>query len=202
MNIMSVELLHYAIRNGDMDSVSTILDANPGLIHKTYLGSAALHIAAEYNQTAIVKDLIARGADISQPGYGDNLPLHYAAMSGATDAIALLATPENINMPHKTTDEPPLHLAIRHGHLATARAILQTEGCNPDVVSGKSNIGEALAVMGMADGMFTPLLSAIEFGMLEIIPDLAAAGADLNKSTILGSPVVCALNKHPDVVPT
>jgi ankyrin repeat protein len=199
---MSVELLHYAIRNGDMDSVSTILDANPGLIHKTYLGSAALHIAAEYNQTAIVKDLIARGADISQPSYGGDLPLHYAAMSGATDAIALLATPENINMPHKTTDEPPLHLAIRHEHLATARAILQTEGCDPNVVSHKSNFGEDLAAMGIADGVFTPLLSAIEFGMLEIIPDLAAAGADLNKSTILGCPVVCALNKHPDVVPT
>ena len=86
-----------------------------------------LMMAALKGHTALVKKLIARGADVNKPGWA---PLHYAATNGHVDVIALLVDAHayvDAESPNKTT---PLMMAAQYGSPAAVKALLEA-GADP-----------------------------------------------------------------------
>lgn len=83
--------LEEAIRKGDADRVSAYLDAGWGPDQPLDLtGKRPLHQAAEYGQAAIVRLLLARGADPNAPDKQGATPLDRAARAGITEVVTLM----------------------------------------------------------------------------------------------------------------
>jgi ankyrin repeat protein len=84
--------LFEAARTGDVETLRTILDARPELLHartKPYAGSL-LHLAARH--LPAVDLLLERGLDVNTREEGDNTyAMHWAAAAGALDVVTRLA---------------------------------------------------------------------------------------------------------------
>lgn len=83
--------LEEAIRKGDADRVTAYLDAGWGPDQPLDLtGKRPLHQAAEYSQAAIVRLLLARGADPNAPDKQGATPLDRAAYAGKLEVVTLM----------------------------------------------------------------------------------------------------------------
>ena len=73
--------LFRAIRAGDVARVSTLLDANPALVHTRHhtFDASPLHLAAHELNVEMVAALLDRGADAAVRGHHDLTPLDAAA---------------------------------------------------------------------------------------------------------------------------
>ncbi|MBC5764384.1 ankyrin repeat domain-containing protein [Ramlibacter albus] len=88
---------------------------------------SALMIAALKGETALVKKLIARDADVNKPGWA---PLHYAATGGHLEIIRLLLEHHafiDAESPNKST---PLMMAAHYGTREAVKLLLD-EGADP-----------------------------------------------------------------------
>ncbi|GLE05101.1 hypothetical protein PINS_up014085 [Pythium insidiosum] len=86
--------------------------------------TTALHLAIEWNSTAVVRQLIDAGADVDATTSSGETPLHTAVLHGHVEAVqTLLEAGADIAA---TTDEgaTPLHLAARDGHVDILEALL------------------------------------------------------------------------------
>jgi ankyrin repeat protein len=84
-------------------------------------GDTALMVASFLGNADAVRKIIARGAEVNQPGW---TALHYAAANGSVEAIALLLEHHayiDTESPNKTT---PLMMATRFGKLDAARLLI------------------------------------------------------------------------------
>ncbi|KAH8334197.1 hypothetical protein KR059_007435 [Drosophila kikkawai] len=100
----------------------------------------ALHIAVESAKPAVVETLLGFGADVHvRGGKLRETPLHIAARVKDGDRCALMLLKSGAS-PNLTTDDAltPVHVAARHGNLATLMQLLEDEG---DPLY-KSNTGE------------------------------------------------------------
>jgi len=97
-----------AIRGGDVPGLEELLRANPGLANANTDGvRTLLHTATDWpghfpNGAAVVKTLIAHGADVNAPATGKHAetPLHWAASSDDVEVLdALLDGGANIEAP-------------------------------------------------------------------------------------------------------
>jgi ankyrin repeat protein len=84
-----------AAQSGNVVALAAHLDAHPGLIDA--LGGAgfqkatALHLAVLCNRHAVIRILVARGADLDSRDFPDNAtPLHFAVVRGDMETIRLL----------------------------------------------------------------------------------------------------------------
>ncbi len=95
-------------------------------------GETALMMAALHGHMEAARALLARDADVNQPGW---TPLHYAASSTADEAPAMVAlllehhAYIDAASPNGTT---PLMMAVRYGRIDAARLLLQ-EGADPSL---------------------------------------------------------------------
>lgn len=92
-------------------------------------GESALMYAALFGEIKVMRQLLARGAQVNHPGW---TPLHYAATGGQRDAIALLLEHHaylDALSPNGTT---PLMMAARAGHVAVARGLVEA-GADPSL---------------------------------------------------------------------
>ncbi|MFZ6765937.1 ankyrin repeat domain-containing protein [Undibacterium sp. Di26W] len=97
-------------------------------------GDTVLMLACYLGNLQAVKALIERGAEINQPGW---TALHYAAVNGNKEIIALLLEHSayiDTESPNKTT---PLMMAARSGKM-NAVALLLDEGADPSL---KNDLG-------------------------------------------------------------
>jgi ankyrin repeat protein len=84
--------LFEAARNGDLDSLTTLLDTNPNGLHARMNGFTLLHAAARQGERAAVELLLGRGLDANVRDEGDNAyPMHWAAAEGHLEVVRLLA---------------------------------------------------------------------------------------------------------------
>lgn len=88
-----------------------------------------LMIASLRGQTQIVRQLIARDADVSKPGWA---PLHYAATGGHLEIMQILLDAYafiDAESPNKST---PLMMAAKYGSAAAVKLLLEA-GADPAV---------------------------------------------------------------------
>ncbi len=122
-----------------------------------------LHEAVRTGNSAAVKALLAKGADVNfKDSHYGNPPLHWAAQQGKTEiAKLLLAKGADINIKN-TSDESVLEMATTHGHKEFVEFLL-VKGAD---VNAKGFFG------------WTALHSAAFGGHQEIVSLLLTKGAD------------------------
>ncbi|MFZ0915507.1 MAG: ankyrin repeat domain-containing protein [Candidatus Udaeobacter sp.] len=119
---------------GHTDKVAALLKQDPKLINaRDGDGKTALHWAALYGQTKVMELLLANKADVNSLDEDGFTPLHWAATFNQSDAVKLLlANKANMNLKVQKYGWTPLRLAVIHGHMAAAEALLNG-GADPNV---------------------------------------------------------------------
>src|ERR1700741_2855905 len=96
-------------------------------------GRPPLHWAAIYGQTKVMELLLAEKADVKSLDGDGFTPLHWAATFDKRDAVELLlANKADMNIKVVPYGWTPLRLAVIHGHVAAAEALLNG-GSDPNV---------------------------------------------------------------------
>jgi ankyrin repeat protein len=166
---------------GDMNKTRLLLDggANPNLVSKQ--GRTALLLAAMHDSSAaIVRLLIARGADVkARDMFGNNL---VSAATGGNDLATIRIAVEAAGDVNSGGGEisTPLISSIYHGNAAAVRLLL-SKGARVNVSAGASSITGFSPKSGpLALGAATPLMVAAAGRPREIVKALLDAGAEVN----------------------
>ncbi|CAK8676959.1 palmitoyltransferase ZDHHC17-like [Clavelina lepadiformis] len=105
--------LHWAIREGHIQMVVLLLQfgADPGV--RDAEGCAAIHVAVQCGQTAVVAYLIAKGTDVDLYDAHGKTPLMWATWRtyGVDPTRTLLSLYASVNMKDLVQHNTPLHLA-------------------------------------------------------------------------------------------
>ncbi|HEY2527718.1 MAG TPA: ankyrin repeat domain-containing protein [Xanthobacteraceae bacterium] len=166
------------IVSGDIATVIRLLDASPHLTRertargatrqaakenffdriKHYIseGDTALHVAAAARQTSIVKELIARGADVRAKNRRGAEPLHYAVDGGpgspvwnpneqTTIIVELIGAGADPNAFDKG-GVAPLHRAVHNRCAAAVRGLIEG-GANPRALNRNGSTPMLLATL-------------------------------------------------------
>jgi len=191
------ERLFDAIRKGNGNEVSRLVDQNPALLTTRTAGASPLLTAVYYRQPGIGQILLARGivldvfeasavGDVERlgrllgedPSRGNAVasdgftPLGLAAFFGHVEAARLLlATRADPNLAASNpTKVAPLHSAVAGGHVEIVRELL----------------AHGADVHARQEGGFTPLHGAAVDGGEEVVRLLLAYGADRAARTDAG----------------
>ena len=103
-----------AARLGQLERLKSILDQHPELLNARTVrnDSTPLHHAVFYRRDAIVKELLARKADVNATNRGGLTPLHDCVHRGTTEAATmLLEHGANINA-RNSAGQTPLAYAL------------------------------------------------------------------------------------------
>ena len=174
---------------GDMvkTTVFTILiESGAKLEAKDNNGSTAIHIAAYYGQTEIVKALIDLGAKLEATIRSKNTALHFAALKGHTETVkALIERGAKLEATTRVKSTA-LHYAALKGHTETVKAL----------IAAKANL-EAKDNKGA-----TALLCAAFCGHIETVKALIERGAKLEakNNEKLTALQLAVINKHSETV--
>jgi ankyrin repeat protein len=124
-------------------------------------GHTPLHVAALKGQAEVVRELLAAGADQTiADAYMLSLPVHKAASFGQTEVMKLLVAdprfPQIANAQGPFNGYTPLHDAVWHGYLQTARVLVEAgvrtdirgwDGRTPADLARDSGYGEIVALL-------------------------------------------------------
>ena len=157
---------------GHTDKVAAFLKQDPKLINaRDNGGKTALHWAALYGQEKVMELLLAEKADVNSLDEDGFTPLHWAATFDQSEAVkVLLANKADMNLKVQKYGWTALRLAVIHGHMATAEALLNG-GADPNLKDQES----------------IPLLNqAVIRGKKEMVGLLLDKKADVNKKDAEG----------------
>jgi ankyrin repeat protein len=84
--------LHWAVFNGDIDCIRSLLEAKSVVDAKAFKGWAPLHYAfrVKGREQAIIRMLNDHGADLNLADNNKQAPLHYSVKSGSIDGARCL----------------------------------------------------------------------------------------------------------------
>ncbi|XP_047650440.1 ankyrin repeat and SAM domain-containing protein 1A isoform X4 [Phacochoerus africanus] len=123
----------------------------------------ALHCAAQYGHTEVVKVLLEELTDPTMRNNKFETPLDLAALYGRLDVVKMLLNAHPNLLSCNTKKHTPLHLAARNGHRAVVQVLLDA-GMDSNYQTEK---GSALH-------------EAALFGKTDVVQILLAAGIDVN----------------------
>ncbi|UCD06185.1 MAG: ankyrin repeat domain-containing protein [candidate division WOR-3 bacterium] len=160
--------IHDVSQQGDIDSVKTLVQAEPELVNLTdETGNTPLHYAVAGGQAEVVKFLISNGADVNALNTANQSVLLYAAYFGNAEITeALIADGATLN-DRDVFGRSPLHYAARQRSV-DAMMLLIDHKAELDI---RDSIGE------------TPLHFAVRWGYDDIAEMLIDGGAALNITT-------------------
>jgi ankyrin repeat protein len=127
----ALALIHKACRTGSLDTVCTILDAQPILLDTVddELGWTPLYRAVMCGHAAIVQELLRRGSDANRLNKFGEAPLHQAVSVSEEVVVALLDSGASIDVRQlgnlHSDGETPLHLAASKGRTNLVRLLLR-----------------------------------------------------------------------------
>ncbi len=115
--------LFLALRESSLKAAQALVDwPKTNVEARNAHDESPLMMAALKGHTALVKQLIARGADVNKPGWA---PLHYAATGGHLQIMEILLEHHafiDAESPNGTT---PLMMAAQYGSTAAVRLLLE-----------------------------------------------------------------------------
>jgi ankyrin repeat protein len=155
-----------AARDGDSETVRTLLAKNINVNETARDGSTALLWAVYRSDLPMTRALIAAGANFMSPNHYGVTPLLQASRTGDTPMIAeLLKAGADVRRSVHSEGETPLMAASRTGKLDAVELLLKA-GSDPNDVESYQNE--------------TALMWAAEEGHIEVVQALLAAGANPN----------------------
>uniref|UniRef100_A0A4X2LKW7 Ankyrin repeat and sterile alpha motif domain containing 1A n=1 Tax=Vombatus ursinus TaxID=29139 RepID=A0A4X2LKW7_VOMUR len=136
---------------------------DPYINAKNNDNETALHCAAQYGHTEVVKVLLEELTDPTMRNNKFETPLDLAALYGRLEVVKMLLNAHPNLLSCNTKKHTPLHLAARNGHKAVVRVLLDA-GMDSNYQTEK---GSALH-------------EAALFGKTDVVQILLAAGIDVN----------------------
>lgn len=85
-------LLQFAVENGNIDAVETLLSHGASVSQPTDEGMCPLYIASMRDHVNVVKALLSSGASANQPDVDVVCPLHIASLNGNFDVVEALVS--------------------------------------------------------------------------------------------------------------
>ena len=111
------QAIHHAVRNGDVQLTTTLLNRGAKLDARTKYGWTPIHIAAAYGHLPLVAEFIVRGMNLDEklehPSFRPSRKTNEAARKGYWCEI---------RWPHPSAR--PLHLALEFGHDDVAQTLI------------------------------------------------------------------------------
>uniref|UniRef100_A0A8C5LF86 Ankyrin repeat and SAM domain containing 1 n=1 Tax=Jaculus jaculus TaxID=51337 RepID=A0A8C5LF86_JACJA len=136
---------------------------DPYINAKNNDNETALHCAAQYGHTEVVKALLEELTDPTMRNNKFETPLDLAALYGRLEVVKMLLNAHPNLLSCGTKKHTPLHLAARNGHKAVVQVLLDA---------------------GMDSNYQTEMGSALHeaalFGKTDVVQILLAAGIDVN----------------------
>jgi len=155
-----------AARDGDFDTVRTLIAKNVNVNEPARDGSTALLWAVHHSDVRMVRALIAGGANFVAANRYGVTPLLEASRTGDTPIIAeLLKVGADVKRAVHPEGETPLMAAARTGKVDAVELLLEA-GSDPNAADSYQNE--------------TALMRAAEEGHLDVVNALLAAGANPN----------------------
>jgi len=204
-----------AIKDGNIDQVKSILNANPGLLNlKDSQGWTPIIQALNEGQKEIALELIGRGADVSIGDNENTQPIHFAAMIGSIELFELVRS-KGIDPDRKDDNGiTPLFYSIQGRQPEMSRYLIE-KGADLKVVSNtRWSLLLYAVVFGQEETVkllvakkadlhqknqdgFTPLHSAVSFGRTDIVKFLVENGARIEETNNHGqTPLFLARNAN------
>ncbi len=138
--------LHWAADRGDSALAAELLRAKAIVTLRTRIGAyTPLHIAARTGNPAVVRALLAAGADVKATTTSGATALHFAAAAGNPDVVkALLAKGADPNAKESNWGQTPLVFAAEYNR-AAAIQVLMKHGADPSIHTKLSNLSDDAA---------------------------------------------------------
>lgn len=156
-----------AARDGDLQTVRTLIAKRVNVNEPSRDGSTALLWAAYHSNLPMVRALVAAGATLNTPNRYGVTPLLQASRAGDTPMIAeLLKAGADVKKSAHAEGETPLMAAARTGRLDAVKLL----------VEAGSDVNAADAYQKE-----TALMRAAAEGHTDVVTALMAAGADPNR---------------------
>lgn len=207
--------LHWLVRIEERELTERLLNAGADVNQPTGLGLAALAIAIENGDEAMVQLLLSHGADPHRPDAAGETPLMLAARSGHAGIVQqLLQAGAAVDVQEPHYQQTALMIGARAG-AADVVALLLQAGANPNAQSlpgeeprfrlpsesaGSKGVGiirggwPDRGMRSPVGGAKTPLLYAARRGDLATARLLVAAGAALEQADANGdTPLLTAI---------
>jgi ankyrin repeat protein len=180
-----------AIKEGNEEEVSRLLDADPTLVEKEELyGDRPLAIAAEARQLGMVKLLVQRKADVNASGACGWTALHYAARSRLKEMVAFLLSKGAQARIRDMEGKTPLRYAFDMAQAGVMQMLLQHMGLQ--------GLEERIEMK------WTPLMEACGVGKVGLVREIVQhmGGQELEEKDDNGTTALqwAALSGHTEVV--
>jgi ankyrin repeat protein len=203
--IDTVLRIRNAASKGDLDTISEMLKQGWNVDQDLGQRTTMLMLAAQHNQTRMVRFLVQHNAKIAAQDADGKNALIFAAEKGNTDEVLYLLNHDkklNVNTLYSiqwsgagtnrtysvrpTKQEPLLHVAVEHGRLPLVRALV---GIHADI-----NARDSFKI--------TALTRAVDDGNTDMVRFLVSQHADVNATRdVNDTPLACARrNHHADIV--
>ncbi len=166
--------IHKAALAGDLDTLKSLLEADPGRAGEPSKARATpLHFAASGNQPEAIRLLLAHGANVEAKMQRGQRPIYCAARAGSPDAVRTLidAGAEPMPMGEAWMSWTPLHGATRK------------RGDHLEVIEILLDAGHEVDADDIAGFRRTPLYEAVINNDIEKARVLIEHGASVNNLT-------------------
>ncbi|XP_028923990.1 ankyrin repeat and SAM domain-containing protein 1A isoform X2 [Ornithorhynchus anatinus] len=134
---------------------------DPYINAKNNDNETALHCAAQYGHTEVVRVLLEELTDPTMRNNKFETPLDLAALYGRLDVVKLLLNAHPNLLSCNTKKHTPLHLAARNGHKAVVRVLLDA-GMDSNYQTEKGSALHEAALFGKTDVVQILLAAGID----------------------------------------
>ncbi|KAJ2982646.1 hypothetical protein NQ176_g1246 [Zarea fungicola] len=160
---------HWAAAHGRIDTAGRVIEYTKDAEGKYHFNSILLPRAAARGHEDLVTFLISKGADVNQPDSAGQTALEQAMSGAHVKMSTFLSQQEGIDLSDDTNDTDMFQAAITNGHYAIADRLLQCRAYRDAHINTRFTYG------------LTPLGTAVECGVDEILKLLISHGADINQ---------------------